>query len=129
MKAKPTRRNIVFFAIVFQICPLLLWGLASLVNPNPTIQGVIGIFAIAQVVLVALIMTWLRKARVEVHDEREVYVQLKVRSLMLNVTTVVAILSIFLSVGIFHEMPAWLAMGSLIVAMLITEQIGYRIFH
>ena len=77
MKTMPTKRNIVFFGIAFQIYPLLLWALTTLVNPNPKIEGVVGIFAIAQIVLVSLIFTWKRKATVEVHDEREALVQLK----------------------------------------------------
>ncbi len=122
-------RNIILFALTFQIYPLCLYGLVKLVNPSPKAIGVLGIFAIAQVVLVSLIFTWRRKAGVEVHDEREAIVQLKVRAFMLNVVTAVGVVSIFLNVGIFHDMPTWLSMGNLIITMLVAELVGYRIYH
>ncbi len=115
MKAKPTRGNVVFFALAFQIYPLLLWGLTTFVNPSPKTEGIVGIFAITQVVLISLIFTWIRKAKTEIHDEREAQVQLKVRSLMLNVATAVAIIGIFLNVSILHDLPAWSALGMILV--------------
>ncbi len=80
MKINPSARNIFVFALAFQLYPILLLLLVHLVNPEPNPWSYVGIFAIAEALLLVLILGWKNKAKVDVVDEREVLTQLRVRS-------------------------------------------------
>jgi hypothetical protein len=129
MKVKPTTQNIIIFSMVYQLYPVVLYFLAKLANPDPKPWGVFGIFAIAEFLLTIIILSWRRKAEVEVIDERETAIRLKVKSLMLNVTWTAMGITFLIHLGIFIEMPVWLAFILIAISGLIAEAYGNWIYR
>jgi len=123
-KTKPTTKNIFIFSLVYQLYPLILYFLARLANPDPKLWAVIAIFGIAQFVLILMILSWRRKADIEVVDEREVGIQLRVKSSMLNATYIAIGITLLVNATLYKEMPGWVALCLIIPPGVITEAIA-----
>jgi hypothetical protein len=118
---KPTRENIIRFAILFQLYPLALYFVATLVNPDPKPWGVAAIFAIAQFLLVVIVLNWRNQAYVDMIDEREAGVRLAVKSAMLNVMMIALIVTLQISIFIYKSMPVYVAFLLIYVPAQIAE--------
>ncbi len=99
-KIKPTTRNILLASLVYQLIPASGCLLALLVNPEPKPLAILGIFAIAELLLITLIWNWKQIAKVEILDEREMMIRLKINSFVSKSVeyTVVALTLYYLTV-------------------------------
>lgn len=129
MKFKPTPINIIIFCILFQLYPFTLNMLVYLINPEPKTWAIVSIYLIAQLVMIFFILSWRRKSEIEIYDEREVVIQLKVRSLMLAVSWLVMCILFLVQVSVIHTLPLWVVVGLTIFSGLVAEVWGNRIYR
>lgn len=129
MKFRPTPINIVIFCILFQLYPLGSNLLVRVVNPEPKTWAVATIYLIAEFAMIFFIVSWRRRAEIEVIDEREIVIQLRVRSLMLAVSWLVMCIAFLVQVGFIHELPLWIVVALTILSGLVAEVWGNRIYR
>ncbi|MGE4133495.1 MAG: hypothetical protein AB7F86_17800 [Bdellovibrionales bacterium] len=129
MRIKPTNRNVIVVAIVYQFFPIGLYFLTLIANPDPKPWGVAGIFLVAEFLLTLIILSWKRSAEIEVVDERELEIQLKVKSFMLNVSWAVMGLTFIAHLAVYRDMPVWVALAIICISGLVGEQWANRMYR
>ena len=117
----------LLFALVFQLYPIASCLIVKGVNPNATPISMVGIFAIAEILLFILLSNWKQKSSVV--DERELQVRLKVKALTLRTVEVSSILALIAVMTVAPEIPAWVALLAALIPAVFAEAIGNVVFR
>ena len=109
LKIKPSPKNMLVFSVIYQIYPISLYFLAKMKNPNSNLLAMLGIFLIAEVLLMVVLSNWREQARTDVVDEREMAIRLKVKSATLRAIEISFVSTTVIHLSFYKEMPTLIA--------------------